>query len=86
MRLGCVMDNMWLVAESLGIGFQIQSALNADRVEGNVKQLLGIPAHVRIGFALRVGFVKAPAIYLRVRRDVEDLTHCKRFRQKRTSR
>jgi nitroreductase len=86
MSLGCVMENMWLVAESLGIGFQIQSAISADRVERNVKQLLGIPAHLRIGFAVRVGFMKTPSAYLRVRREVEDFTHRNRFGEQRTAR
>ena len=31
--LGCVMENMWLMAHSLGIGFHIISALSADPIE-----------------------------------------------------
>ena len=77
--LGCLMQNMWLVASSLGIGFQIQSALSAPRIEAEVKKLLGVPEPLRIGFACRLGFpAKAPS-YLRVRRDIADFVHVNRF-------
>ncbi len=79
MSLGCVMENMWLVAEDLGIGFHIQSVLGADRVALAVQRTLGIPEHMKIGFAVRLGYPKTPATYLRVRRDVEDFTHRNRY-------
>jgi nitroreductase len=81
MSLGCVMENMWLVAESLGLGVQIQSALSASPSESRVKELLGIPPHLRIGFAIRIGILKMPASQLRVRRNIEDFTHRNRFGQ-----
>lgn len=84
MSLGCVMENMWLVAQSLGIGFQIQSVVSAERVEAEIKRLLGIPRRLRIGFAVRLGYPKTSTAYLRVRRDVEDFTHRNRFDPKRT--
>ena len=31
--LGCVLENMWLVAESLGIGFHVLSAFGGEGVE-----------------------------------------------------
>jgi nitroreductase len=77
--LGCVMENMWLVAESLGVGFQIQSVLAGDGVEPEVRALLGIPPARRIAFAVRLGYPKTPAGQLRVRRDVEDFAHRNRF-------
>jgi nitroreductase len=79
MSLGCVMENMWLVAQSLGIGFHIQSVMSATSVEREVKRILAVPEHLRIGFAVRLGYPKTPATYLRVRRDVEDFTHRNRF-------
>jgi nitroreductase len=74
-NLGCLMENMWLVATSLGIGFHVQSALSGARVEGEVKKLLGVPEPLRIGFACRIGYPREESRYLRVRRDVEVVVH-----------
>jgi nitroreductase len=80
MSLGCVMENMWLMAQSLGIGFMIMSVFSADSIENEVKRVLSIPENVKIAYACRLGYpVSAPAKYLRVRRDVEDFTHYNRF-------
>jgi nitroreductase len=83
--LGCVLENMWLVAESLGIGFQVQSALGGERVERGVERILGVPERLRIGFAVRLGYPTTPRDYVRVRRDVESFTHRNRFGQRRHS-
>ncbi|MGA2112997.1 MAG: nitroreductase family protein [Anaerolineales bacterium] len=81
--LGCLMENMWLVAQSLGIGCQIVSALAAGSVEKEVKSLLGIPESMRIAFTMRLGYpAAAPAKSLRVRRDIEDFTHHNRYNHK----
>ncbi len=83
LSLGCVMENMWLVANSLGIGFHIMSVLGADPVEKEVKRILNIPKHLKIAFACRLGYpVSKPAKYLRVRRDMKDFTHHNRFGHK----
>ncbi len=75
--LGCVMENMWLTAESLGIGLHIVSSLSS---EPEVKKILGIPDDLSIAFSCRLGYpVSEPAKYLRVRRDVKDFTHHNRF-------
>lgn len=79
MSLGCVMQNMWLVAESLGIGFHVQSVFNAERVEREVKRILAIPDALKIGFAVRLGYPETPVSYLRVRRELADFTHRNRF-------
>lgn len=83
MSLGCVMENMWLVAQSLGVGFHVQSVFGSEAVEREVRRALDFPAHLKIGFAVRLGYAKTPAPYLRVRRDVEDFVHRNRFDQKR---
>lgn len=75
MSLGCVMQNMWLVASSLGVGFQVQSVFGAEPVEREARRLLGFADAMRIGFAVRLGYPKATDKYLRVRRDIEDFTH-----------
>ncbi len=82
--LGCVMQNMWLMAEELGIGFQILSAFSSDRVEDEVKKILAIPEHLKIGFTARLGYPKPEYAnnlkqYLRVRRDVQDFSYRNRY-------
>ena len=71
MSLGCVMENMWLMANSLGISFHLVSATGADPVEKEVKSILNIPDRLKIPFAFRLGYpVTTPTKYLRVRRNV----------------
>jgi nitroreductase len=78
--LGCVMENMWLMANSLGIRFHVVSAIGTDPAEKEVKSILSIPNHLKIPFAFRLGYpVSLPAKYPRVRRDIEDFTHHNRF-------
>ena len=78
--LGCVMENMWLMANSLGIYFHVVSAIGTDPVEKEVKRILNIPDRLRIPFAFRLGYpASTPAKYMRVRRDVEDFTHHNRY-------
>jgi nitroreductase len=76
MSLGCVMQNMWLMAESLGIGMQIMSVFSADYVEEELRRILSIPGHMKIAFACRLGYPAVqPGRYLRVRRDPRRFTH-----------
>jgi len=82
MSLGCVMENMWLAAESLGIGFQILSALSSHSIEKEVKQLLGIPDDLKIAFASRLGYPQSAPNYLRVRREIDGFTHHNNFGNK----
>jgi nitroreductase len=84
MSLGCLMENMWLMANSLGIGFHVMSVFSGTDVERDVKRTIGIPEHMRIAYAIRLGYPKsAPTKDMRVRRDVEDFTHYNRFSNKR---
>ena len=73
------MQNMWLVATSLGIGFHVQSVLSAPSVEREVKTLLGVPEALEIGFACRLGYPVTDSEYLRVRRDIGDFAHRNRY-------
>jgi nitroreductase len=83
MSLGCVMENMWLMAQSLGIGFHILSVFGNDEVEKEAKRILDIPGYMKIAFACRLGYpVSARAKYLRVRRDWDIFTHHNRFGNK----
>jgi nitroreductase len=78
--LGCLMENMWLMANSLGISFHVVSSVGTTPVEKEVKRILNIPDRLKIPFAFRLGYpVSSPAKYLRVRRDIEDFTHHNRY-------
>jgi nitroreductase len=80
MSLGCMMENMWLMAQSLGINLQIMSVFSAPPVEQEIKLMLDIPSYMKIAFAARLGYpITTPAKYLRVRRDVEEFTHQNQF-------
>jgi len=76
MSLGCAMENMWLMAESLGISLQILSVFGGEQVGRDVKKILKIPARMKIAYACRLGYpLSKPTKSLRVRRDAETLTH-----------
>lgn len=79
MSLGCVMENMWLMAHSLGLSFHIVSSFNDGAVETKVKGILGIPKNLKIAFTVRLGYTAEPERYLRVRRDVKDFTSYNRY-------
>jgi nitroreductase len=72
--LGCVMENMWLMAQALGISLQILSS-SAPPVEKAIKQILGIPEYMEIAYTCRLGYQKGPTTYIRVRRDIEDFVN-----------
>jgi nitroreductase len=78
--LGCVMENMWLMAEELGISFQIMSVFGGDTVESEVKKILEIPEYLKIAYAIRLGYpVSKSSQLLRVRRDIAGFAHHNRF-------
>jgi nitroreductase len=80
LSLGCAMQNMWLMAQSLGIGLQIMSVFSGNVVEKEVKRLLGISEYMQIAFASRLGYTVPTGFkYVRVRRDVEDFAHHNKF-------
>ena len=81
--LGCVMENIWLMAQSLGISVHILSVFSGDAVEKDVKRILNVPEFMKIAFAIRLGYAASKQTKrLRVRRDAETLTHHNRFRNK----
>ena len=77
--LGCVLENVWLVAHALGLALQVTSTFAADRVEPEVRRVLGVPPPWRIAYALRLGHAIDRERPLRVRRDVETFVHRNRF-------
>ena len=80
--LGCLMENMWLMAQSLGIGLQILSVFAAPPVETEIKKLLGVPEYMKIAYTCRLGYPTASFPYFRVRRDIEDFIHHNQFGNK----
>jgi nitroreductase len=84
LSLGCVMENMWLMAQSIGVSFHVMSVFSSSGVHEQLMKLLSIPTYMKIAFAVRLGYpVPTSVRYLRVRRDVEDFTHNNRFGNKR---
>jgi nitroreductase len=80
MSIGCVMQNMWLMAESLGISMQVLTGLGATAVEGRVRSILDIPQRLKIAFAARLGYpIDDSKSYMRVRRKIQDFTHYNRY-------
>jgi len=83
MSLGCIMENMWLMAQELGIGFQIMSVFGGNSVEQDVKKILEIPEYMRIAYAVRLGYpISRPSKFLRVRREIDGFVHYNRFGDK----
>jgi len=82
MSLGCVMENVWLMAEALGLGLQILSAFSGKHVETEIRKLLGIPDYMKIAYACRLGYPTGTDKYFRVRRDIQDFVHHNRFGNK----
>jgi nitroreductase len=82
MSLGCVMQNIWLMANSLGIGLQILSSFATAPVETELKKILNVPEHMKIAYTCRLGYPTVYNKYLRVRRNIEDFTHHNQFRNK----
>ena len=73
--LGCVMENMWLMANSIGIDFHIVSSLSIGSVKRAIKKLLHIPDRLVIAYSFRLGYAVDRRAHLRVRRDVKDFVH-----------
>ena len=82
MSLGCVMENMWLMAHSLGISLHIVSSFNDGTIEVKAKRILGIPKNLKIAFTFRLGYTPTSAKYLRVRRDIKDFTSYNQYGNK----
>ena len=80
LSLGCVMENMWLMANSLGIGFHIVSSLSSEIPEKEIKSILDIPENFNIAFSCRLGYAASlPVNYLRVRREIKNFSSHNKF-------
>jgi nitroreductase len=80
MSLGCVMQNMWLMAHSLGLGVQILSSLASEDSVVELRKILKFKLPWKIGFVIRMGYPSAKQQpYLRVRKDIKDFVHYNYF-------
>ena len=84
--LGCVMENMWLMANALGIDFHIVSSLSNGPLGRKIKKLLDIPESLVIAYSFRLGYAVDNPKYVRVRREIQDIMHHNRYVKKNTSR
>jgi len=82
LSLGCVLENIWLVAQELGVSVHIMSAFSGDDVQKQLRKILDIPNYIEIGFACKLGYPVSESKYLRVRRDVEAFTHHNNYNKK----
>jgi nitroreductase len=81
LSLGCLMENMWLMAQTLDIGFQIMSVFSGP-VQKDLRIILKIPEYMAISFAIRLGYPVTKSPYLRVRRDSESFTYDNEYGKK----
>jgi nitroreductase len=80
MSLGCVMQNMWLTTEALGVGMHMLTVFSDGMVEKALQVILMLPEQLRIAFACSIGYPLAPTSkYLRVRRNIDEFVHHNRF-------
>jgi nitroreductase len=77
--LGCVLENMWLAAQSVGVSMQIISSFAAPLVEGHLKKILKIPEPLKVAYGCRLGYPLGSSKYLRVRREIADFAHYNRY-------
>ncbi len=80
LSLGCVMENIWLMAQSLGVSMHIMSAFGG--VQDEIKKILDIPEYMEFGFACKLGYPVSETKYLRVRRDIGSFTHHNKYGEK----
>ena len=80
MSLGCVLQNLWLMAHAKGIALQVLSSFSAGHAHDEMRRILDIPSCMNIAFVCRLGYPHTPPDrYLRVRRRLEEFVHRNRY-------
>lgn len=71
MSIGCMVENVWLIAQAKGLGMRIASPIAA--VEGQLREILGFPSEMKVATCCCLGY-PAPGAPRepRVRRDIDD--------------
>jgi nitroreductase len=81
--LGCVMENMWLMAESLSLSMHVHTVFSDEAVEKQVRSLLKMDPATKIAFACGLGYpVQDAGQDVRVRRELEDFIYHNEFGHK----
>ena len=81
LSLGCIMENIWLMAQALDINVHIMSAFNG--VKNDIWKLFNIPDFMEFGFACKLGYtLKESEDHARVRREIQSFTHHNRYGNK----
>jgi nitroreductase len=80
--LGCLMENIWLAAQSFGISMQILSLSATVSVEKELKQILEVPEHLKIAYTIRLGYPTVQVKPLQVRREINSFTHHNKYGNK----
>ena len=82
MSLGCMLENIWLEANALGINFHIVSSLAVDPAATEIKKILNVPDPWTVSLTIRLGYTEELFDYMRVRRDIEDFVHHNQYDNK----
>jgi nitroreductase len=69
------MENMWLMATSLGLSVRLMGDFGEHPVDNEVKRLLGIPEYLEVVYRLRLGYPMIEEGGSRVQRYVNDFVH-----------
>lgn len=79
LSLGCVLENLWLAADALGLAAQMISSVANEATAASIRRVLGIPDHLAIAYALRIGMPLAPTPTPRIRREIPAFVHHNRY-------
>lgn len=74
--MGAAIQNMMLAANALGLALSWGTVDTLNR--NKLRELLGVPAHIRVAEVLQLGF-PAKRVSPRFRRDSRDFTHVDKF-------
>jgi nitroreductase len=75
MSLGCVIENLWLAAEAIGLGFNMLTILCDGPTQHRLKPILHLPAAMEIAFVCAVGYPKQVESRKTARRTLEEFVH-----------
>ena len=79
MSLGCVLENVWLAADALGLAAQMISSVANEATAAAIRRVLAIPDRLAIAYALRIGMPLAPTPTPRIRREISAFVHHNRY-------
>jgi nitroreductase len=73
--LGCVLENVWPTAQSLGLGCQVLASVADEGVRPALSRVLRVPDRLRIALGCRLGYPSSHEEPPRVRRAIERWAH-----------